>query len=482
MRYRGEHVRGLDVARAREVAQRSRAQGSSSHPLHLVVAASSIVLVTVTQLAGGPIPRLITLAPFLLCIAWSLPRQRPGLLSSAAVVTLGLYLLTLLIELIRAAHGGFAGLGGSQALGLALAFVVIPVFGTTLVTSARNARELRSRLIAVALSPAVYVAVNLVLLQIVGEPANEFTRIAQGTPAEMLGLIGISATRVLFPLSRGVNYFGAVAAAGLASSVLMLARNVVDRRAAAVAAAVCAGGLLATDSRGALLIAVGVILAFVLATRIRASRGIAVILPVAPVAIAIILGIVANSGSAFGRSGSVVSSTSTRLQMWHSALGVLSHPSLNQIIGYGANGQITSGASLHYAYLFTYLEAPASVPVHSLLLQTGLDAGYIGLLALAAVFGVAAVRLERAGRTRTRTAIPSLLAILVILFLNGATEALPTYLAPDTLALALLVIGAAAALGPTHDRFPSRLRRERAVRQARDLPTVPAADPYLGAR
>lgn len=419
------------------------------------MAAFSIVLITALDVVGNPIEKLALLTPFLFCIAWSLPRQKRGLVSGIAAAFLFLYLLTVAVELLRAAHSGFAGLSQSTALEDITGFVVICVFGITLITSARNGRERWWRLIAIALSPAVYIGVNTILLQIYGQPTMALS-VAQGTPSELLGYFGISATRVLFPLSPGVNFTGAVAAAGLASAVLLLVRASLDRRVAVVAILVCLYGVLATDSRGALLLSLAVVLAFVLAPRIRASAGVAVLVPAAPILIGLVLGLLASSSGSLGlflRPGAQdVSTVTARLQIWHSVWGVLSHPSLEQLIGYGANGQVTSGASLHYAYLFAFTQSPDTISTHNLVLQTILDAGYIGLAAMIAALVVCAFRLERGARAWPRSPSPAMLAILAVIFLSGATEAVPTYLAPDAMGLVLLVMGASVALADPRSR------------------------------
>lgn len=443
------HVRGLDLARAR-TAQTDGGPSEPNNPLLIAVALFSIVLITAPALFGGnPKVKLLFLAPFLLCIAWALPRQTRTPVSGAGVTALSLYVLTVVIALIRQAHMGVE----STFVGTfvtAVSFAVVAVFGVTLLTSTRNQVELWSRLVAVALSPAAYVATNAVLLQLVGEPATEYA-VAQGTPAKLVEFLGLTATRVQFPLAGGLNSFGAVAAAGFAAAMLLLLRTSVDRRLSALAAAICLYGVFATDSRGVLLISLGIILAFVLARRIRATAGIAVLVPASPALVAIGLGLLSNYGvtSALSRSDYDVATGNGRLQIWQGVWETIDQPSLQLAIGYGANGQITSGASRHYAYLFSGAPLPDIYSTHNLVLQTILDTGYIGLIAIVVVVVVSSLRLERAARLSPSSPAPALLAILAVLFLNGATEALPSYLAPDAMVLALMVMGVGVALtGP----------------------------------
>lgn len=440
------HVRGLDLARARaQITAGNLPQ--PNNPLLVLTALFSVVLVTAPTLFGGGLKfELLFLVPLLLCIAWSIPRNQRGHGGGLAIATLAFYLSTVVIELIRGAHAAI-GSSFSAAVGNSLAFVVIAVFGITLLTSARNPTERWWRLVAVALSPAVYVGVNAMLLQLVGEPTREFA-VSQGTSAELLGLLGVSATRVQFPLSLSVNGFGAVAAAGLAAAGLLLLRTSVDRRISVLALLVCFYGVLATDSRGALLIALGILLAFALARRIKATAGMAVVVPAAPVVAVIGLGLLANSSVDifFSRSGSESAGAGGRLQIWQGVWEVLSHPSMEQMIGYGANGQVTSGASLHYAYLFSGTPLPGVYAVQNLVLQTILDAGYIGLIALVIAVVVSGLQLEKVARRSPSSPAAALLAILAVLVLNGATEAFPSYLAPDTMTLALLAMAMGVAL------------------------------------
>lgn len=446
----GGHARGVDLARARSESEARKAGPTSpNQPLHVLVALFSIVLVTAPALHGGAALRLGTLVPFFLCIAWSLPRQERGRAGALGVAVLVLYILIVAVGLVRgAAAGSYFSI--AHALGDAVTIATVAAFAVTLVTSARSEAELRSRVIAVALSPTVYVAINIVLLHLVGPP-HVFI-VGEDVPAQVLGLLGINTTRVLFPLSGGFNAFGAVAAAGLAASVVLWRQGSLHWRLAIPTSAVCLYGLLATDSRGPLLVASGVVLAFLLAPRIRAAGGIAAVIIASPIIVVTGLGLLANSElvGALSRSGNDLVTAGGRVQIWTTVLEMLRHPTVDQVIGYGANGHITSGASLRYAYLFAGTPEPALYTTHSLVLQTILDVGYIGLAALLALVVIAARGLEKSVRESQKSPFAAILAMLAVIFLTGATAPQPSYLFPDTMAVSLLVVGLGMAVtGPS---------------------------------
>lgn len=414
---------------------------------HLLVAAFAVTLASVPNYFGGGLAiTLPCLVPMLLCIAWALPRLCLDFqLRSPAAVALLLYLALVALALLRGA-GTF--MDASRALALVAMFSTVALFAATLLASARTEKERTERLAAICLSPAVYVGASAIALQVLGQAALTTSSIAQGTKAEMLGFLGIESTRVLFPFALGVNFFGAVAAAGLVAAFVLWLRSALDWRIAALAAAVSLYGILATDARGPLLIAVLVGGLFVVMPRLRAFRGIPVVIVVAPVIVVTALGLLAHSDllEFASREGSDASTGTGRLYIWGAVGDTLTQPSWQHLIGFGAYGQIESGTSAQYAFLAIGTASPEALPTHSFVLQTILDTGYLGLAVVLAAVGLAARRLERDARENNRGASAAGLASLATIFLCGTTESMPSYLAPDALAVALLVMGAAAGL------------------------------------
>jgi hypothetical protein len=241
--------------------------------------------------------------------------------------------------------------------------------------------------------------------------------------------------------------------------VLAIHSPPVKRRWLLGGAAACMACVLLGDSRGPLASGLVVALYFLVSKRQKAVQWVAGLLPLLPVILVAGLNLIAGLGVASifsragGGSGGSFATATGRTQFWSDAWHVLQHPSLQEVIGWGANGQVSSGASKLWAYSFRGILAnPASANVHDLVLQTIFDAGLIGLLALAiAVFAALRtladdVEIDRASPAR------ALRAMLIALVISGITEASPTYLAPQALITMLLLMGAAAGLRMDTDR------------------------------
>jgi O-antigen ligase len=416
------------------------------------VALFSLVLVRMPVLIGeGTFSRALVLAPFLLCIAWAGPRCTRGLVSSGPALLVFLYVGIVAVAMLRGAHAGVYSTT-TGALRDVVTLAVVTVFGLTLFASATSHAERWRRLMCLVFAPATYVTVN-VLLSVAGNrlpfSLPHETSVAAGANAELLGLLGFHTTRAQFPMAQGVNNFGAIAASGLAAAIILLMRRGGPRRLfSAASAVVCLYGALASDSRAALLLTLAVVLLFAIAPRIRTAAGLSILLPLSPVLLIATLSFISSSGlvTLFSRTGDDLLTGSGRLQIWKAAFDVLKRPSLEQTFGYGASGQVTSGAYSHYAYLFGPTRTGSTFTVHNLALQTVLDTGYVGLIVLVGAVVVAGVRLERLGRLSPHSPVPAALAILLVLLFSGTTEALPTYNFLDTLVLAILVLAAGAVM------------------------------------
>jgi O-antigen ligase len=157
-----------------------------------------------------------------------------------------------------------------------------------------------------------------------------------------------------------------------------------------------------------------------------------------------------------------VNTVDNRVQFWQAAWNAIQQSDFYHVlIGYGAYGQLTSGASRNYGSAFEGVTAePLLDTVHDLPLQTMLDGGVLALIALVFLGIAAFVSLGRVvvADKGVSPPIQALLAILILFLLNGATEALPSYLFPESLDIVLLVSGAAVALSPSALVEPARER------------------------
>ncbi len=417
----------------------------------VLTAALSITLVRLPVYFGhDAVLRPLTIGVLLMCAAWAVPRKQHSLnhVVSAAAAT---FVAIVFVEVIRGSKAGvYSSPGGAAVEGVT--YLAVLAFAITLLASARDEAERDKRLAALALAPGVYMAVNLLMhysgaeSPAAADPGS--ASLALGSPAQILNLLGIPATRIEFPMANSINNFGVAAAAGLAAAAALLLRTRIPRRFTVPAIAACSGCILLGDNRGSLLIAVAVILWFLVARRVRAAGGIAAIVPVLPIVVVGGFGLLANSGilDLFSRNAGDFTTGNNRLYIWEGAWEFLQQPTTQLLYGWGAGGHISSGASSRYAYVFTGRPDASSVHTHDLALQTLFDGG---LLALAATTVVVAVTLT--ALAQRNGAAMALVAMLIVIVLCGATEVTPTYYSQEALLMTLLTVGAAAGVGrPQH--------------------------------
>jgi len=433
----------------------------------VLVALFSVTLASVPVATKSTTLHIAILVPFGLCIGWAAARMRVRVNVSVASIV-GLYGVSIAIEVFR----GYAKL--THAANDSLLFAVLIVFGAMLIVSAQDDDERKLRIAALALAPSVYLAVN-VAMEVGNFGPNRFVdpgerALSAGEGASLLKLIGISAQRIEFPLASGINTTGAVAAGGFAAAALLaIYSRVFPRRLTVPLAAVSLYGALATDSRVALLVATITIVLTVVAPRVRLATPTVLILSLAPATLVAISGQLGGVGflSTFarGRAGEL-NSLNGRDYIWKGAWRVAGKLDWHTLVGWGADGQITSGASRNYAYIFRGSPTPTIYTSHDILLQSILDGGYLSLGVYLVTIFVVVQCMDRAIKAAPRSPIVALRASLLVVLFSGITEALPTYNNDDCLAVALIAFGVAAAMRvPATVRVPSSARsRQPAVR------------------
>jgi hypothetical protein len=403
------------------------------------------------------IVQAVVLLLFVGVVLWCFP-QRQRYADRATLGMVAVYLALLDISLIRGAKAG-AYEKLSTSLREAALYVFVLWFAYLLVATARTRPERDRRLICLALSPVVYAIINLLLhFAHVTSPqaaalANNPLTVASevGTTDTTLGFLGIHTGRALFPMAESVNYFGIICSVGMAgAAVLAMYRTGPTRRWLVLSAIACAFCVLLGDSRGPLASGLAVILYFLFSKRQRAAAWVAGLLPVLPILLVAVLNLLVAIGasSALSRgSGGNFATATGRTQIWSVAWHFLASAGPKDLVGWGANGHLSSGASNGWAYLFRgLLVDPATANTHDLVLQSIFDMGIIGLLALAVAAFMSARAFAKDFEIDRASPARALLAMLVVLILSGITEASPTYLAPENLVMMLLLFGAAAAV------------------------------------
>jgi O-antigen ligase len=399
--------------------------------------------------------RVLALVPFVLAItaisiAGAPATHRPD---SRLIFALCAYLAVMTLTVIR----GIGVVGGSfkstnSAIVAALSYALVAWFAYRLVATAQTNDERWSRLTSIALAPAVFVAFSLLALRVhlpfITIPRD--TDVAEGTRAVILSALGGPTTRTSLPFTGGTNASGAISAAGFAAAALLALRVRRPSRIITIpAAALCLYATLLSDSRTALAIALGIVVLFVIRPHARRFSSVIVLTLLAPAYLLGLLELGSSLGLTFvSRNGENLSTGDNRNVIWRGAWTTIEHSDLSHIItGYGAYGQVTSGSIFQYLHLF-YSSTPIYPTSHDLALQTLLDTGIIGILVVVGLAVAAFSSLSRVAAKAPSPPIQALTAILIVILLNGATEALPSYLFPETLDVTLLIAAAAIALQP----------------------------------
>ena len=261
--------------------------------------------------------------------------------------------------------------------------------------------------------------------------------------ATMLGALGLPGSRMQFPLATGINAFGPICAVSLAISVTLAIRN--EQRKLAIAGAVFSlYAILAIDSRGAMLFGVLAIAVVTLVPHAR-RRGLSWIAVALPLMLAIaVTTLGALSGPAQldreTAGGSSIDTGSSRLVVWREVSDTITQPRLETLVGWGRNGQLTSGASVGYAYLFRGQFEPLLASAHNALLQTLLDIGLVGALC---VILLSAVMLRQFARGNAGPLSVALLAGALAALLVGTVDASSTPFSIDSFCFWLLAATAA---------------------------------------
>lgn len=403
----------------------------------------SLVLVRAPILFGGQPPLavyVVTLLPFCVAIASLSLWPARWTVDWAVLLAVG-YLALVVIAGFRA--GYFDVISESAALRQMAQFSLVALLGMFAFLREPRAEQRALHLRALCWAPAVFLAVNVGLYFLGILPVGEYTADAE-QPATMLGLLGLESNRVLFPLANGVTGIGPIAAMALGLSATLALRGE-QRKLALVAALLALYVILAIDSRGALLFGLLAFTLVAVAPRGRKHRlgWVAIALPALPVVLVLVLTGVAESdvGTELDRGGIANLNTATgRTVVWEEVIDVFDRPSADHLFGYGQSGQIVSGASVGYAYLVTDSPEPLAHTAHSVILQTLLDLGWVGLLCFLAL---AAMVLTRLGRRAGDPRYAALLAATLSLLLLGIVQATPTTAHPDSFASWLLVVFAA---------------------------------------
>lgn len=397
---------------------------------------------------------LVLLAPTLL----GLPQLFPGALVSIIVVCIfvaaGL--------LVAASRSRFVALRGhaalallffglvvlacvrSQAWGPALTWTSFLLFAAAVLLADVDADRTKRLRTAIVASPAVFVAVNVVLAAL-GFVSEQSASFAYPGDATILSAIGIRGVRQLFPLAFGFGDFGVAAGLGLVGS-LMLLRGATTMKARAVlggSTLLCLYGLLAVDTRGTMVAALAaVVLVVVFARNVgRPLSLVAAAIPVGPILVILAIGAFANSEvvSTVSRGGDIPTATG-RILAWEVIVDHLGEHSVQDLVGYGAFGPSNAGVSERYEFFLPPETSAHFGTAHSFGLQMVLDVGYLGLLLVVLLVAGTIGRLAAVVRATGSKASEAMLAMMLLLVVAGFTDTTPTIYSPQAFAVWIMII------------------------------------------
>lgn len=393
----------------------------------LTLAAGLVVLVQPALIFGTrTATAALALGPLFLAIVLLADRPRRAIYRPLGL-SLMAFICLLAAAMFRGAVGGVWRDSASVVVWSAV-YASVAVFGALLMTTARTKQERDVRMRAVLLAPGVYVLANILLQS--APVTFPTTSLAAGTEATLLGG---GFERVQFPISSGVNSMGAIAAVGLICATGLTWRHwrswplTVPLMLASIYA------MAVSDSRFAIAVAVAGLAALPLLRRIQAARGLALLLPLSPLLMILLLGWLSENGvgASLSREGGSFATGTGRTEIWMAVWDHgLSSFNLRDVIGYGTSGQVPSGIYPYYAQVFD--GSQEIFGVHNVYLQTIVDLGYAGLVLLVAALVLAIGSLAR-------FELGQIAALgLVAMMLCGITEALPVSF-PDTMVIFLLL-------------------------------------------
>lgn len=395
------------------------------------------VVAALTGVAPSPNVKLLCIAAFAIgAFIAGLPRQ----VSLGRALMFAAYVAVVVVALVRTDFAHVRLVSHNAVVRQELFVIAAGCFLAFALWGHAERWERRRK--AALLAPGILVLTNLALWTI----GFRFgTKPLNSGQAEMLSHLGFNIGRQWLPLTPGINGAGDAAAIAGAMSIVLLRQGPRRFHVAVIAAAIATIGL--TDARGALLYAIVAVTAFTFTPRFlkRAAFGVPLLIPLLPVIL--LAGLSRSSGytSALNHGGDVTTATG-RSFIWQAVYDHLGGLHFADIFGYGYYGQIASGVSYSYAFLFRYQPIPEAASAHNMLLQTILDTGYVGAsvtiaLISAAVWAVSRRYLVTLAAWDLATALG-----LIVLVLLGTTETVPTIYFPESFALALLLL--CVALSP----------------------------------
>lgn len=300
------------------------------------------------------------------------------------------WLLVALVTLFVIAdiRGGFARVVPPLAyIGFFLWACCITLYLASVVTLNTSANSQSQLLISFVLGMPLYVLLNL-LGHTTGlqGPISVF----DSGQNKILSLVGISAVRVAFPFASGLNNFGVFAGLTIVSSfaLAIAARSRLLLVVSLLATIIGLVGAVMVDSRAPLGFAIFCCLALLFLRSSPAFAKVLYSIPwfsfLAPVIFTATAWFIQDWKLAelLGRQGDFANRLgllSGRDAIWSSVGRLMTDLNPIHLIGYGSFGQLTSGISKDYGWVFSTIVGANVHSLHNAALQVFIEIGYFGL-------------------------------------------------------------------------------------------------------
>ena len=306
---------------------------------------------------------------------------------------------------------------GALAFGILAALFVLMVALTV---------EVRAAVYSLVQGVGLYLIANAVLYNVVGLTSNSALTRNSGRSSFS------DAERVFYPLATSVNLPANMAVVYVVGALpLLMATGSVRRRLMFVAGLVAAVVVIeGAGSRTSLAVGVAASLLALFAPRLLSATApvlvgaagvVSLVYAWVSGAAGAVLTFLASLFPVFERGpASTLSSLAGREDIWQIVLRAWRDaPLVEKVFGYGSDGQVASGASTSYSYLFRgWMQNPYEATAHNSTLQMLIDGGLVGAVLFLGVF-VAATR----GWSRTPGVVGRAgTTILVVLAFVSVTE------------------------------------------------------------
>jgi O-antigen ligase len=393
-----------------------------------------ISLFTFINLAQSTLLQLL-MAALVLAAIWIIIIVNSKFLLPVLLKMIGLrahfavYLVFALMLVICAAYlkgALFDTISWLKAIQMSFIWFSIYLCSLSIFSKRRSVERQQALVLSLLTSINIYVVFNVVSFAL-GFRALNSAYIETGTgKATILSLMGISTERVLFPFALGVNGFGVIAGAAVVIAFILFQRTRKWLRFLYLGYLVCALiGVLATDSRGAMVFALLAIILISFSHRswLKHWRILVIFTPIFPFLIMAISKLIGATLSLAKLSrGTTI--LSFREIIWANVFAYLkANAGFNLLWGYGYLGQVTSKAyQVYYSLLFSHLnvESPERASVHNFMLQNLLD---IGLLGISLILIVLFILISRTTRTIETSGIyKAVLGFVLFLVFAGTTD------------------------------------------------------------